>query len=82
MGALKWTLRAVAYQCGLAFGVSLMIYQFGHLIFENGQFNVGTVAALAVLGFMLWSLTRKVKVKSSADFVLTMPEVIAKEGAK
>ena len=82
MGALKWTLRAVAYPCGFPFGVSLMIYPFGHLIFENGQFNVGTVAALAVLGFMLWSLTRKVKVKSSADFVLTMPEVIAKEGAK
>lgn len=82
MGELKWTLRAVAYQCGLAYGVSMMIYQFGHLIFENGQFGVGTVASLAVFGFMIWSLTRKVKVKTSADFVLTMPEAIAKEGAK
>lgn len=82
MGDIKWTMRAVGYQCGLAYGVSLVIYQFGHIIFENGTVGIGTFAAAAVLAFMIWAVLRKVDVKKADGFVLTLPDAVVKEGAK
>ena len=56
MNNLKWTLFAVAYQCGFAYAVALVIYQFGILF--TGQGNVIGVAAAAIAiafaGFMLF----------------------------
>ena len=62
IGAIKremnnagWTWFAIGYQCGFAYAVSLMIYQFGGLF--TGHVNViGLVAALAVLGVMIYML--------------------------
>jgi ferrous iron transport protein B len=56
MGGWKWTLIAVGYQTILAYMVSLMIYQIGSFITGDISFDVGTVAALIVLGGMLWLL--------------------------
>ena len=50
-----WTWFAIGYQCGFAYSVALMIYQFGSLF--TGHANViGLIAALAVLGAMVYML--------------------------
>lgn len=59
MGAIKremnntrWFWIAVGYQCGLAYVVSLCVYQIGSLIL-NGSFGIGTVVAfLLIIGFI------------------------------
>ncbi len=53
----KWTAFAILYQCVLAYGVSLMIYQFGSLF--TGRLNiVGFIAAVAVLFVLIFMLVR------------------------
>ena len=42
MGDLKWTLGAIGYQCGLAYMVSFVIYQLGHVLVEKGTLTLGT----------------------------------------
>ena len=60
MNNAKWTWFAIAYQCGFAYAVSLMIYQIGGLF--TGSVNIiGLIAALAVLGFMIYMLFRPYK---------------------
>ena len=55
MNNAGWTWFAIAYQCGFAYAVSLMIYQFGGLF--TGNVNViGLIAAFAVLGGMIYML--------------------------
>jgi ferrous iron transport protein B len=55
MNNAGWTWFAILYQCGFAYAVSLMIYQFGGLF--TGNMNVlGIIAALAVLGVMIYML--------------------------
>ena len=55
MNSAKWTWFAIAWQCGFAYAISLMIYQFGGLF--TGNLNiVGLIAALAVLGVMIYML--------------------------
>ena len=52
MNNAKWFWFAIGYQCGLAYVVSLCIYQIGTLI-TTGTFGIGTVVAfLLVLGFL------------------------------
>ena len=60
MNNWKWTLFAIAYQCVFAYAVALMINQFGGLF--TGNLNViGFIAALLVLGFMIFMLVRPYK---------------------
>ena len=59
MGDSKWTWLAISYQCGLAYCASLIVYQFGHIFFEGGQLTVGTLAALIVLGLLLFALIKR-----------------------
>ena len=64
MNNAKWFWFAIGYQCGLAYVVSLCIYQIGTLI-TTGTFGIGTVAAfLLVIGF-LYLLFRPYKESSS-----------------
>ncbi|MBM6742471.1 ferrous iron transport protein B [Enterococcus gallinarum] len=65
MGDSKWTWLAISYQCGLAYCASLIVYQFGHIFFEGGQLTVGTLAALIVLGLLLFSLIKRPQQKNS-----------------
>ena len=52
MNNMKWFWTAIGYQCGLAYVVSLCIYQLGNL-FTGGSFGIGTVVAiLLVIGFI------------------------------
>ncbi len=55
MNSAKWTWFAIAWQCGFAYAVALMIYQFGNLFV--GHMNVaGLVAALVLLAIMIYML--------------------------
>ncbi|MDE7192344.1 MAG: ferrous iron transporter B [Oscillospiraceae bacterium] len=60
MNSAKWTWFAIGYQCGFAYAASLIIYQLGSLF--TGNVNViGLIAALLVLGFMVFMLCRRYK---------------------
>lgn len=60
MNSAKWTLFAIGYQCVFAYAVSFMIYQFGMLFI--GQADIlGVIAAVVVLGFMIYMLVRPQK---------------------
>ncbi len=60
MNNAKWTWFAIAYQCGFAYAVALMINQFGSAF--TGHLNViGLIAAIAVLGYMVYMLVRPYK---------------------
>ena len=60
MNSAKWTCFAIAYQCIFAYGVALVIYQIGGLF--TGNVNViGLIAAVAVIAFIVYRLTRPYK---------------------
>jgi len=66
MNNAKWFWFAIGYQCGLAYVVSLCIYQIGTLI-TTGAFGIGTVVAfLLVIGF-LYLLFRPYKESNSLN---------------
>jgi len=60
MNSAKWFWIAIGYQCGLAYVVSLAIYQIG-AAFTGSLHIVGFIAALAVVAGMLYLLFRKEK---------------------
>lgn len=51
----KWTAFAIGYQCVFAYAISLIVFQIGSAF--TGNLNViGLIAALIVLGFILYML--------------------------
>ena len=56
----KWTLFAVGYQCVFAYGIALMVNQFG-LLFTGNVHVVGLIFALLVLAFIVYMLVRPYK---------------------
>lgn len=60
MNNAKWFWIAVGYQTGLAYVVSLCIFQIGTLI-TTGTFGLGTVVAFAAVLIMLYLLFRPYK---------------------
>ena len=56
----KWTAFAIAYQCLFAYGVSLIIYQFG-LLFAGSVNIIGLIFAALVLAFIVYMLARPYK---------------------
>lgn len=60
MNSAKWTWFAIGYQCGFAYAVSLIIYQFG-LLFTGAVNVVGLIFAVIVLAFMIFMLARPYK---------------------
>ena len=73
MNNAKWFWIAVGYQTGLAYVVSLCVYQIGTLI-STGSFGIFTVVAFAIIAGFIYLLVRpaddgkksKIKVKSVA----------------
>ncbi|MBQ7183317.1 MAG: ferrous iron transporter B [Clostridia bacterium] len=55
MNNAGWTWFAIAWQCGFAYAVSLMIFQFGGL-FTGHVSVIGLIAALIVLAAMVYML--------------------------
>ena len=64
MNNAKWFWFAIGYQCGLAYIVSLCIYQFGTL-FTGGGFGLWTVVAVVLLIAFLYMLFRPYKESKS-----------------
>ena len=60
MNNTKWFWFAIGYQCGLAYVVSLCIYQIGTLI-TTGTFGIGTVVAFVLVIGLLYLLFRPYK---------------------
>ena len=55
MNSAKWTWFAIAYQCGFAYAIALMVTQFGGLF--TGNINViGLIFAVAILAGMIYML--------------------------
>ena len=61
MNNAKWTWFAIAWECGFAYAVALMIYRIGAIFTGDAGFSVWTVLAIAVLGGMLYLLFRPYK---------------------
>ena len=67
MNDAGWTWFAICYQCGFAYAIGLMIYQFG-MLFTGRPNIIGLLAVLACMIYMLFirkykeatKLTRKV----------------------
>ncbi|MBQ3483656.1 MAG: ferrous iron transporter B [Clostridia bacterium] len=60
MNSARWTAFAIAYQCGFAYAVALIVYQLGMLFTGNG--NVfGVIVAFLLLGGFGYLLARPYK---------------------
>lgn len=77
MGDLRWTLTAIGYQCGLAYAVSFVVYQFGHVLFEGGQLTIFTGIAGVIVSGMIYQIVHQPKQR-----MLELPTTITsvKEG--
>ncbi len=60
MNSAKWTWFAIGYQCGFAYIISLMIYQFGSLFTGNANF-IGLIVSVLALAAMIYMLVRPYK---------------------
>ena len=63
MNNAKWTWFAIGYQCGFAYAIALMVYQFG-MLFTGHASIIGTIAAVIVLAFMVYMLFKPYKESS------------------
>lgn len=62
MNNAKWTSFAIGYQCGFAYLISLMVYQFGCLFTGDiAHHIVGIIAAFVALAAICYMLFRKNK---------------------
>ena len=66
MNNTKWFFAAIGYQCGIAWVVSLWIYQFAGLAVGEVSFNVFTVLAIVTFIAFLWLLFRPNKWQGKA----------------
>ena len=64
MNNAKWFWFAIGYECGLAYVVSLCIYQIGTLL-TGGGFGIGTVVAFVLVAAFLYLLFRPYKESNS-----------------
>ena len=53
----KWTWFAIAYQCGLAYVITLIIYQVGSAVTGNIH-PIGLVVAIVLIAAIIWGLVR------------------------
>ncbi|MCO4476173.1 ferrous iron transport protein B [Streptococcus infantarius subsp. infantarius] len=59
MGDAKWTLGAIGFQTGLAYVVSLIIYQLGLVAFYGKGINFWTIVAVVLLIVIIYFIVRK-----------------------
>jgi ferrous iron transport protein B len=57
MNSNKWFFTAIGYQCGLAYVVSLVVFQLGSFV-QTGQFGIGTAVALVIVAGFVYMLAR------------------------
>lgn len=61
MASAKWTWLAIFYQCGFAYAISMLIYQFGHLLFEGGQLNIWSIFSAVIVIIFIYGIIYKPK---------------------
>jgi len=59
MGNVKWTLGTVAYMCGFAYAIAMIVYQLVGLALGEAVFSVFTIIAVLVLIVLLYLIFRK-----------------------
>jgi len=59
MANLKWTVGAIGFQTGLAYCVSLILYQFGQVILYGKPLTLWTLVAVLLLGTLTYFVLRK-----------------------
>lgn len=59
MGDAKWTLGAIGFQTGLAYVVSLIIYQLGLVVLYGKGITFWTIVAVALLIAIIYFIVRK-----------------------
>ena len=59
MHSTKWTAITIAYMCGFAYAISLIVYQLGGLITGEATFSIFTIVAFAVLAGLMYLTLRK-----------------------
>ena len=59
MNNWKWTVGAIAYMCGFAYVIAMIVYQIGGLIAGVAPFSVWTVVAAAALIALIYLMVRK-----------------------
>ena len=59
MNNAKWTVGTIAYMCGFAYVISLIVYQLGGLITGEAVFGVWTIVAIALLAGIIYMMARK-----------------------
>ena len=67
MNNAKWTWAAIGWECGFAYAISLIVYQLGGLFCGETTFGLGTVAAVIVLGVLIYLLVRPYKESSDME---------------
>ena len=75
MGDAKWTIGAIGFQTGLAYVVSLIIYQLGLVIFYGKGITFWTVVAVALLIAIIYFIVRKPK--QAKEQVITLDNLEA-----
>ena len=60
MNNAKWTWFAIGYQCGFAYCIALVINQIGQA-FEGNMNIIGLIAAIAVIGVIIYNMVRPYK---------------------
>ena len=64
MGGRRWTLLAIGWQTGFAYGAALMVYQFGRLAMGCPS-PIGLTAAVLLLATIIFMLVRRGAVPAS-----------------
>jgi ferrous iron transport protein B len=64
MGSIKWTWIAIGYQTILAYVTAFLVTQLGNFIVLGAPFGFGQAAAVLLLGWILWLITRSSQPKA------------------
>ncbi|MDE6102190.1 MAG: ferrous iron transporter B, partial [Ruminococcus sp.] len=64
MNSAKWTWFAIGYQCGFAYAISLIIYQFGSA-FSGNVHPIGLIVAIIFTAFIIYMLFRPYRESST-----------------
>ena len=59
MQDMKWTVGTIAYMCGFAYVIAMIVYQLVGLALGEATFGIFTVVAVIALGALLYLIFRK-----------------------
>lgn len=78
MGDLKWTLGTIGFQTGLAYVISLVVYQFGLVCLYGEPITVWTVIAVLLCLGIIYFIVRKPKTADTPVIHLDDLETVGK----